>query len=266
MLKILFFGDIFGRPGRNGVKKILPELKEKYQPDLIIANGENLAHGNGITTLTIKEMADAGIQVFTSGNHVFDNPTEAEAIFNMPDSPLLRPANYPAETPGQGAKLLTINDTGILVFNLMGRVFIKEDLNDPFVLADQIISEYKDKANVFLLDFHAEATSEKIALGHYLDGKISAIFGTHTHVPTEDYHITPNGTAYVTDIGMTGPADSVIGLTKDTIIRQYLTQVKQKHDVPEKGLAEINAIFLEIDEKTGKALRLEKIRKIIPMI
>lgn len=263
MIKIIFFGDIFGRPGRNGIKKILPELKEKYQPDLIIANGENLAHGNGVTTLTIKEMMDAGIQIFTSGNHVFDNPTEAEVVFNMPDSPLLRPANYPKETPGQGAKLLTINNINILVFNLMGRVFIKEDLNDPFTLADQIIAEYKEKTNIFVLDFHAEATSEKIALGHYLDGKISAILGTHTHVPTEDYHITSNGTAYVTDVGMNGPADSVIGLTKDTIIKQYLTQVKQKHDVSEKGPAEINAIYLEIDAQTGKTIRLEKIHKII---
>lgn len=263
MIKILFFGDIFGRPGRNAIKKILPELKEKYRPDLVIANGENLAHGNGVTTLTVKEMTEAGIQIFTGGNHTFDNTQEAEALLSAPDSLLLRPANYPQNDAGKGAKLVDVNGVNVLVFNLMGRVFIKEDLSDPFSMAQQIVDEYKDRATIFILDFHAEATSEKIALGHYLDGKVSAIFGTHTHVPTEDYCITKNGTAYVTDVGMVGPHDSVIGLTKDSIITQYLTQIRQKHDVPEKEPLEVNAIYLEIDEKNGKTTRLEKIRRII---
>lgn len=262
-MKILFFGDIFGKPGRNAVKKIMPELKEKYQPDLIIANAENLAHGNGVTASTISEMREAGIDVFTSGNHVFDKQEEAQKILNDPDSPLLRPANYPKEDPGKGVKLIRIRDINILIFNLLGRVFMKEDVDDPFITAQNIVDYHKKDANIFILDFHAEATSEKVALMHYLDGKISALIGTHTHIPTADNKITKKGTAYITDIGMVGPADSVIGLKKEPVIEQYLTQIKQKMEVPENGGLEINAIYLEIDEKTGKAVTIEKIHKLV---
>ncbi|KKP98541.1 MAG: Metallophosphoesterase, MG_246/BB_0505 family [Parcubacteria group bacterium GW2011_GWD2_38_12] len=263
MIKIIFFGDIFGKPGRNAIKKILPELKEKYRPDLIIANAENLSHGSGVTVSTIAEMREAGIDVFTSGNHVFNKQEEAQKILNEPDSPLLRPANYPSEDPGKGAKLIRIKDVNILVFNLLGRVFMKEDVEDPFTTAQNIIDYHKKDVNIFILDFHAEATSEKVALMYYLDGKISALIGTHTHIPTADNKITKKGTAYITDIGMVGPTDSVIGLKKEPVIEQYLTQIKQKMEVPENGDLEINAIYLEIDENTGKALKLEKIRKLV---
>lgn len=263
MIKIIFFGDIFGRPGRDAIKKILPELKKQYSPDLIIANAENLAHGTGVTSSTIAEMREAGIDIFTSGNHVFDRPEAAESILNSPNSPLLRPANYPSEDPGKGVKLINIKGSNIVIFNLLGRVFMKEDVEDPFATAQRIINQYKKDTNIFIADFHAEATSEKIALLHYLDGQMSLLVGTHTHIPTADYKITKKGTAYTTDLGMVGPADSVIGLTKDTIIKQYLTQIKQKHDIPEDGGLEINAIYIEIDENTGKAIGIEKIYRTI---
>lgn len=262
MIKIIFFGDIFGRPGRNAIKKILPELREKYQPDLIIANGENLAHGNSITSPTLNEMLESGIDVFTGGNHIFDRE-EASVLLSAPDSPVLRPANYPKEDPGKGVKLIRIKDANILIFNLLGRVFMKEDVDDPFLIAQNIIDYYKKDTKIFILDFHAEATSEKVALMHYLDGKISAMIGTHTHIGTADYKITKQGTAYVTDIGMVGSADSVIGLKKEPVIEQYLTQIKQKMEVPEDGELEVNALYLEIDENTGKSVKLEKIYKII---
>jgi len=262
MIKILFFGDIFGRPGRDAIKKTMPELKKKYRPDLVIANGENLTHGNSITSPTLNEMLEAGIDVFTSGNHIFDRE-EASALLANPDSPVLRPANYPKEDPGKGTKLIRINDVNVLIFNLLGRVFMKEDVDDPFAMSKNIIDYYKKDTQIFILDFHAEATSEKVALMHYLDGQISAMIGTHTHIPTADYKISKQGTAYVTDIGMVGSADSVIGLKKEPVIEQYLTQIKQKMEVPENGELEVNALYIEIDENTGKSVKIEKIYKII---
>lgn len=262
MIKILFFGDIFGKPGRNAIKKVLPELKKQYSPDLIIANGENIAHGRSITSPTLQEMVGAGIDVFTTGNHIFDRE-EASTLLSDPDSPLLRPANYPKEDSGKGTKLVRIKDANILIFNLLGRIFMKEDVDDPFTMAQNIIDYYKKDTKIFILDFHAEATSEKIALMYHLDGQISAMIGTHTHIPTADYHITKQGTAYVTDIGMVGPADSVIGLKKEPIIEQYLTQIKQKMEIPEDGDLEINALYLEIDKNSGKTVKLEKIYRII---
>lgn len=261
MLRILFFGDIFGRPGREAVKKILPELKKQYSPDLIIANGENLAHGKGVTRLTIAEMQESGIQLLTGGNHIFHREDAPEVVGDS-SLPIIRPLNYPDGVPGNGFKTIEISGTRILVFNLLGRVFMKENTEDPFLTAQKILADNKD-ARISILDFHAEATSEKIALMHYLDGKISAILGTHTHIPTADWKITKGGTAYVSDIGMCGPTDSVIGLNKEQIIKQYLTQIPQKKIIPETGEAEINAIYLEIDENTGKATKIEKIHRIV---
>lgn len=262
MIKILFFGDIFGKPGRNAIKKILPGLKKQYSPDLIIANAENLAHGQSITSPTLNEMIEAGVDVFTTGNHIFDRE-EASALLSAPDSPVLRPANYPKEDPGKGTRLIRVKDSNVLIFNLLGRVFMKEDVDDPFKIAQDIVDYYKKDTKVFILDFHAEATSEKIALMCHLNGKISAMIGTHTHIPTADYRITKQGTAYVTDIGMVGPADSVIGLKKEPIIEQYLTQTKQKMEVPEDSDLEVNALYIEINEDSGKSVKLEKIYRII---
>lgn len=261
MIKIFFFGDIFGRPGREAVKKVLPEFKKQYSPDLIIANGENLAHGKGVTRLTIAEMREAGIDLFTGGNHIFHREDAPEVISDS-SLPIIRPLNYPDGVPGNGFRIIEINGAKILIFNLLGRVFMKENTEDPFLTAQKILDNNKD-IKISILDFHAEATSEKIALLHYLDGKISAILGTHTHIPTADWKITASGTAYISDIGMCGPADSVIGLDKDQIIKQYLTQIPQKKIVPENGEAEINAVYLEIDENSGKTIKIEKIHRIV---
>ncbi len=259
MIKILFFGDIFGKLGRQGMIKALPDLKEKYQPDITIANAENLAHGRGVTESTIKEMLKAGIDMFTSGNHVWDK-NDAYNIFAQKDSPLIRPANYPEETAGKGEKLLKIGLKKVLVINLIGRVFFREDFNDPFAEIDKILEKYKkDKPNAIIIDFHAEATSEKIALGHFLDGKVSAMLGTHTHVQTADNKILEQGTAYISDLGMTGPQDSVIGLEKTAIINNFFTQINKSAQVPETGMCQINGVYLEIDPKTQKALKIERI-------
>lgn len=261
MVKILFFGDIFGRPGREAVKKILPELKKQYSPNLIIANAENLAHGKGVTRLTIAEMQEVGIDIFTSGNHIFHREDAPEVVSDSSLS-IIRPLNYPDGVPGKGFKIIEINGAKILIFNLLGRVFMYENTEDPFLAAQKILADNKD-VRISILDFHAEATSEKVALMHYLDGKISAILGTHTHIPTADWKITKGGTAYVSDIGMCGPADSVIGFDKEPIIKRYLTQIPQKKIISENGEAEVNAIYLEIDENSGKVTKIEKIYRII---
>jgi len=262
-LKIFFFGDIFGKPGRQAIKKALPDLKKKYQPDLILANAENLAHGRGVTASTLDEMSKAGIDLFTSGNHVWDKK-DAWQILNKKNANLLRPANYPAGAAGQGEKIIKLGINSLLVVNLIGRVFFREDFDCPFRTIDNILEKYKrTKLGAIIIDFHAEATSEKVALGHYLDGKISALIGSHTHVQTADEKILSQGTAYITDIGMSGPADSVIGLDKNIIIQNFLSQINQSAEIPESGPAQINGVYLEINPKTQKAVRIERINMAI---
>jgi len=258
-IKILFFGDIFGKIGRQGLKKILPKLKEQYQPDLILANAENLAHGHGITEPTITEMIEAGIDIFTSGNHIWDK-NDAYAILNKKNSPVIRPANYPEGTAGQGEKLFKVGLNTILVVNLMGRVFFRENFDDPFRIIDKVLAEHsQEKLAGIIIDFHAEATSEKKALGYYLDGRVSAIIGSHTHVQTADEIILDKGTAYLSDIGMVGAKDSVIGLEKKQVIQNFLSQVGLSAEVPETGACQINAVYLEIDPKTQRAKKIERI-------
>jgi len=262
-IKILFLADIFGRLGRQGVIKELPRLKKKYQPNLTIANAENLAHGRGVTKNTILEMQDAGIDFFTSGNHVWDKK-DAVTILEQKNSPLIRPANYRTGTAGQGEKLLNIGENSILVINLIGRVFISDDYNCPFKQASKILKKYnKENLSGIIIDFHAEATSEKVALGHYLDGQVSAVIGTHTHIQTADEKILEQGTAYITDAGMIGPQDSVIGLEKKMIIKNYLTNQTKSADVPKSGPCIFNAIYLEIDPKIARTKKIQRINKII---
>lgn len=260
-IKILFFGDIFGKIGRQGIKKILPELKNQYQPDLILANAENLAHGRGVTSATLKEMTDAGIDYFTSGNHVWDK-NEAFTILNKKKTILIRPANYPPDTSGQGEILVKVGLKNMLVVNLVGRVFFREDFDCPFRTIDNILEKYK-KQNLagIIIDIHAEATSEKIALGHYLNGRVSAVLSTHTHVLTADEKILDQGTAYISDLGMTGPQDSVIGLDKKIVISNFLSQINKSADIPECGICQINGVYLEIDPKTKKAIKIERLNK-----
>jgi len=262
-MKILFFGDIIGKIGRRAIKQILPELKKEYNADLIIANGENLAHGIGVTAKILQEMIDAGIDIFTSGNHIFKK-AEARDLVSAKDSVLLRPANYPPPVEGEDFKLVEVGSKSLLIINLMGRVFIKEEFGCPFEKIDEILAKV-DQKNLagIVIDFHAEATSEKMALGHYLDGRVSAVLGTHTHVPTADVKILPHGTAYITDVGMVGASDSVIGDKKEPIIQSFLAGKNPKIEIPEEGEVDVNAVFLEIDPKTKKVKKFERLdRKI----
>jgi len=260
-LRILFIGDIFGRPGRTIVRERLPELRDRGL-DLIIANGENAAAGFGITPQITEELLDLGIDVLTTGNHVWDK-REILDYFRMAEDNLyssarrlLRPANYPAGAPGWGIyEGKTAAGVPFAVVNLQGRVFMNS-VEDPFHAADEILE--KLQARVILVDFHAEATSEKIALGWYLDGRATAVLGTHTHVPTADERVLPNGTAYQTDVGMTGPFDSVIGVTKNTILQKFLTGLPVRFE-PASGDARLCAALIDCDPHTGRAHAIERI-------
>lgn len=262
MLNILFIGEINGKIGRLAVKKILPDLKREFKPDLIIANADNLAHGNGVSEPTLKEMMALGVNAFTGGDHCFGNT----AYLNLYDSnlPLLRPANFPKAAPGRGQMILEINGHKILLISLIGQVFMSLDLNNPFAEVDDILSNLANKdISGIIVDIHAEATSEKIALLHYLDGRVSAILGTHTHIMTADAQISEAGTAFLTDAGMTGFADGVLGVEKEGIIKTFLTQIKYPHVIPETGRAVLNAVLISLDPKTKKAVAIKPITRYI---
>jgi len=257
LIKILFIGDIVGRPGRRAVSQFLAENKGVY--DLVIANGENLAAGKGMTFAKYEEMISAGIDYFTSGNHIFNND---EMIPYLDDKKVkvLRPANYPASSPGRGVVRINLkNGNSVILANLQGRVFMKDDIDDPFVTGKNIVDEYPGQ--IIIIDFHAEATSEKMALGYYLDGKATAILGTHTHVQTADEKILPFGTAFISDVGMSGPENSILGVKKEIIIEKFLTQLPLSHKVA-TGCTILSAVELEIDPKTNMALSLKRISKV----
>lgn len=253
------FGDIMGRPGRKALRAILPKLIGKYKPDLIIANGENLAHGKGITERTVKATFDIGINVLTSGNHIF-NRKEGIELLHSGKFPILRPANYPPKVPGKGYLIYPVRTKKVLIINLVGRVFFAEDFDCPFRALEQILTK-KENQNVdaIVVDAHTEATSETEALGYYFDGKITACLGTHTHVPTADLKILPNGTAYITDIGMVGIKNGILGMKKEPVIEKFLTQMPARFQIEENGLCEVNGVLVETDEKTIKAKKIEKI-------
>lgn len=258
-LKVLFFGDIVGRIGREGLKKVLPELKKRYKPDLIIVNGENAAHGSGITKKIYQELTDNGIDFFTLGDHTFDRPEIAELLVDD-NVNIIRPANYPPHLPGSGVKVIEVGSKKILLINLMGRVFMKMDYDCPFRKLDEILAAYKkENPSAIIVDFHAEVTSEKRAFGWYADGRVSAVLGTHTHIGTCDNQILPQGTAYITDVGMVGAKDSVIGVKKETIINIFLNQVSKAFELLETGNCIINAVLLKIDTKTKTAVLLKRV-------
>lgn len=258
-MKILFFGDIVGKIGRRAVIKVLPEYRKKYQPNLVIANGENLAHGAGITLNTAEEVLQAGVDVLTGGNHIFKK-SGYEEVFTQLAGRVIRPANYPPGVPGQGYTTLKVNKQRVCVINLNGRVFFREDFDDPFREFDKIRKLLKiAKNDIVLIDFHAEATSEKSAFAWYVDGKATAVLGTHTHVPTADAKILPQGTALVTDVGMVGARDSVIGVEKEGPLTMFLTQLPVKFDRIEEGWAQVNAVLLEVRAgQVKKIIRLDK--------
>lgn len=260
-MKILFIGDIYGRPGRETVNKLLKDYRDKHQINLVIANAENMRHGKGVSEDNIKEMQGAGVDFFTSGNHVWND----KGIIPFLDSknlPLIRPANYPPNVPGRGYEIVeTDMMQKVLIINLSGRVFMKWGLDCPFRKADEILEETRNENfDAIFVDFHAEATSEKEAFGHYLDGKVSAVVGSHTHVPTRDERILAEGTAYQTDVGLTGPVDSVIGAEKTAVINHFLTQMPLKIDVA-KGPTVFNGLLIEIDPKTKRATKVDHIQQ-----
>lgn len=258
---ILFFGDVVGKIGRQAIKKVLPELKKKIKPDLIIANVENLAHGKGVTEKTLDEIKEAGVQVFTSGNHIIKKG-EHEKILLDKKYQLLRPANYPPGIPGRDYLKIKIKNKNVFILNFLGRVFFRETVDCPFRKFDELYKLLKIKKNdIVLIDFHAEATSEKRAFGWYVDGRASVVMGTHTHVETADEKILPLGTGYISDVGMTGGLETVIGVKKENIIEGFLKQTTVLHEFPEEGMVEINALAIDIDEKLGKVKNLKRIHK-----
>lgn len=250
---VLVIGDIIGRPGRQAVHKVLPDLCKEYGLDLVIANAENAAGGFGLTSSIAQELLGAGIDVLTSGNHIW---AQKEIIPYLDGAlPVLRPLNYPPGVPGKGY-LITRQ---AMVVNLMGRVFMRE-IDCPFRTMDKLLAELEHRPQVIIVDFHAEATSEKVAMGRYLDGRVSAVLGTHTHVGTIDAQLLPRGTAYVTDIGMTGPFDSVIGDNTESVIQRFLTGLPYRLLVGE-GKPIFNAIMVAVDDKSGRATRIERISR-----
>lgn len=258
-MKILFLGDIMGKIGREAVKKELPKIIKAEKPDLVLANGENIAHGTGITEKTIDEMLEAGINFFTSGNHIFDKPIANELLAD-PDFPVIRPANYKEKLPGDGERIIEVGKDKFLIINLLGRIFIEDELFSPFKVLDQILEKYADeKLAAIFVDLHAEATSEKTALGWYADGRVSALVSTHTHIPTADHRILPQGTAYCSDVGMCGARDSVIGEDKEAVIKHFLEETPHSVELPENGPAIINSVLIEVDSETQKALRIKRI-------
>lgn len=245
------FGDVIGRPGRRAIIEALPGLRQQYRVDLVIANGENVAGGLGITPATARELLDAGVDVLTTGNHVW---AEKEIIpYLDSELPILRPLNYPPGVPGRGF----IIKNQVLVVNLIGRTFIG-NFDCPFRAMDKLLAELAPKPLAIIVDFHAEATSEKVALGRYLDGRVSAVLGTHTHVGTIDTHLLPYGTAYVTDIGMSGPVDSVIGDDVEAVIQRFLTALPHRLSVG-KGKITLNAVLVRVDESSGRATSIERL-------
>jgi hypothetical protein len=254
-MKILFIGDIFAAPGRQIVASHLQDIKETNGIDIAIANAENAAGGFGITPSIAEEILSLGIDVMTSGNHIWD---KKELLDYLPRQPkLLRPANYPAETPGHGVVVVS-SKSGVpcAVINLQGRTYMP-DTDCPFRKADQILRELDPSVKVRFVDFHAEVTSEKMAMGWHLDGRVSAMVGTHTHIPTADTRILPGGTAYQTDVGMTGPYDSVIGVKKELILQRFLTALPVRMEAA-KDSPELHSVIVEVDDRTGKAISIRR--------
>ncbi len=257
-MKILFIGDIVGSPGRRAAQKLVPKLKKREGVDLIIANCENAAGGSGVTPRIARELFDTGIDMMTSGDHIWKRKEVIEVLDQNPN--ILRPLNYPSGVPGMGFHCIkTAGGIPCGVINLVGRVFM-EPVECPFKNAQEAIDELKKETKIIIVDIHAEATSEKIALGWYLDGMVSAVLGTHTHVQTADERVLPQGTAYITDVGMTGPHDSVIGRKKEQILTRFLTQLPTRFEMAE-GDVQLNGAIIEIDESTGKARSIKRVHE-----
>jgi metallophosphoesterase (TIGR00282 family) len=254
-VKILFIGDIVGEPGRRAVKTLLPKLREQHTLDFVIANGENSAGGSGITPKTATEIFSAGVDVITSGDHLWDQKEVMELLQN--EKHFLRPLNYPADVPGHGSGIFEIKKLKIAVLNAQGRTFMPP-LENPFLLAAEEVKQLRGQTRIIFVDFHAEATSEKIAFARFLDGQVSAVVGTHTHVQTADEQIFPGGTAYLTDAGFTGPHESVLGREIEPVIKKFLTAMPQRFEVAKNNVL-LHGCMIEIDDASGKAVKIQRV-------
>jgi len=262
-VNLLFIGDIVGQPGRRAVRELVPKLREQYALDFIIANGENSAGGSGITVKTAEEIFSAGVDVITSGDHLWDQKEVTELLAN--ETRFLRPLNYPLTTPGRGGGVFTFqsSQSGILntvtigVLNLQGRTFMPP-LENPFLMGLEEVNKLREQTKIIFVDFHAEATSEKIAFARMLDGKVSAVVGTHTHVQTADEQIFPGGTAFLTDAGFTGPHESVLGREIAPVVQRFLTNMPQRFEVAKERVI-LHGAIIKIDEITGSALSIQRV-------
>lgn len=254
-MRILAIGDIVGENAVDYTVRKLPLIKKEYSVDFVIANGENSAVGNGITMNIARELTKVGVDVITLGNHTFTKKDVVNVLLN--NSSVIRPVNYPEKTVGMGYVIKEKNGKRIAVLNALGRINLV-NCDCPFVTVEKQLNKIKDKYDISILDFHAETSSEKVCMGHYLDGKISAVFGTHTHIPTADGHILKGGTGYISDIGMTGVTDSVLGVKKEIIIKRFVTLMPQKFEVAE-GAINLNGVIFEFDDVTNKCVKVERL-------
>jgi len=267
-VKLLFIGDIVGQPGRNAVKILLPKLRERHALDFVIANGENSAGGSGITPKTAAEIFSAGVDVITSGDHLWDQKEVMELLAN--EKRFLRPLNYPAGTPGQGSGVFEVQSPkskvqspiSIGVLNVQGRTFMQPPLENPFLLAAEEVKRLRERTKIIFVDFHAEATSEKIAFGRFLDGRVSAVVGTHTHVQTADERILPGGTAYLTDAGFTGPHDGCLGREIEPVMKKFLTGMPQRFEVA-KNRVLLHGAVIKIDDASGRAIKIQRVAETV---
>lgn len=255
-MKILFIGDVVGSPGRDMVQEYLPKLKQKFQPHVTIINGENAASGKGITEKIYKQFLASGAQAVTLGNHAWDKKDIFEFIDDA--SNMVRPANFPDGTPGKGLIFIKSNNVEIALINIQGRTFLPP-IDDPFRKVDELINQAKKRTNLIFIDFHAEATSEKQAMGWYVDGRASVVVGTHTHTQTADERILPQGTAYITDTGMTGPYDGILGTEREAVLKRFLTSLPVRFEVTKGGRTQLNGILADIDEVSGRAKKIQRI-------
>lgn len=254
-MRIIFIGDVVGSMGREMIATYLPKLKQKYRPQVTIVNGENAASGRGITEKIYKKFLQDGVDVVTLGNHTWDN----RDIFEFIDEAkkMIRPANFPADsTPGKGIVYVKVNQVELAVINLQGRTFMTP-IDDPFKIIDELVAEAQQRTPLIFVDFHAETTSEKQAMGWFLDGRVSAVVGTHTHVQTNDAHILPGGTAYLTDVGMTGPYDGILGMKREAVIEKFRTALPHRFEVVEKGRTNLSYCVIELDDTDGSAKKIE---------
>lgn len=254
-MRVLMIGDVVGGPGRKAIAKTIPTIRSNHKIDLVIANGENAAGGRGLTPETAKELFDAGIDVITSGNHIWGQREIVECLNS--DTPILRPLNYPPGAPGRGY----VRANGAIVVNLIGRTFLT-NVDCPFRCVDNLLAELASEPSIIIVDFHGEATSEKVVMGWYLDGRVSAVLGTHTHVPTADTRILPQGTAHVTDVGMVGPRDSVLGVRPDRVIAHFTTQLPARFEVA-RGPVVFNSVLLDIDDQSGRAISIARMDELV---